>query len=90
MGIFSSIKSAGAKFFGFSKTAEEENIEKSEQLKEVLNKHNLDIKNLIVKVDEDAIKIWGEVKDLETKEKIILTIGSIEGITTVQDNLNVV
>ena len=41
MGIFSFIKNAGAKVFGIGKTEEEENAEKSAQLRDAINSHNL-------------------------------------------------
>ena len=89
MGIFSFIKNAGAKVFGIGKTTEEENAEKSAQLREAINSHNLEVADLAIEVSEDAVKLWGEATDLATKEKVVLVAGNTNGVASVEDNMSV-
>ena len=89
MGIFSFIKNAGAKVFGIGKTTEEENAEKSEQLRDAIKALELEVADLSIEVDDDAVKIWGETADLATKEKVVLVVGNTNGVASVEDNLTV-
>ncbi|APZ45904.1 peptidoglycan-binding protein LysM [Polaribacter reichenbachii] len=89
MGIFSFIKNAGAKVFGIGKTTEEENAEKSEQLRAAIVSHQLEVKDLGIEVEDDAVKLWGEAVDLTIKEKVVLVVGNTNGIASVEDNLTV-
>ncbi|QTD36631.1 peptidoglycan-binding protein LysM [Polaribacter batillariae] len=89
MGIFSFIKNAGAKIFGIGKTTEEENAEKSEQLRNAITDLDLEVKDLSIEVDDDAVKLWGEAVDLATKEKVVLVVGNTNGVASVEDNMSV-
>ena len=89
MGIFSFIKNAGAAVFGIGKTVEEENAEKSNQLREIISSLHLEIKNLSIEVNDDAVKLWGETADIATKEKVVIAVGNTNGVSTVDDNLTV-
>jgi nucleoid-associated protein YgaU len=89
MGIFSFIKNAGAKVFGIGKTTEEENAEKSEQLRGAISSHQLEVTDLSIEVNDDAVKLWGEATDLATKEKVVLVAGNTNGVASVEDNLTV-
>lgn len=89
MGLFSFIKNASAAVFGIGKTVEEENAEKSNQLREIVSGLSLEVKDLSIEVDDDAVKLWGEAADLSTKEKVVLAVGNTNGVSTVDDNLTV-
>jgi nucleoid-associated protein YgaU len=89
MGIFSFIKNAGAKVFGIGKTEEEENAEKSAQLRDAINSHNLEVADLGIQVDDDAVTLWGEAVDLATKEKAVLVAGNTKGVASVDDKMTV-
>ncbi|WP_158839492.1 peptidoglycan-binding protein LysM [Polaribacter sp. L3A8] len=89
MGIFSFIKNAGAKVFGIGKTTEEENADKSEQLRGAIAALELEVTDLSIEVDDDAVKLWGETADLATKEKVVLVVGNTNGVASVEDNLTV-
>lgn len=89
MGIFSFIKNAGAKIFGIGKTTEEENAEKSAKLREIITGYGLEITDLGIEVDDDAVKLWGEASDLPTKEKAVLVVGNTDGIASVEDRMTV-
>ena len=89
MGIFSFIKNAGAKVFGIGKTIEEENAEKSDQLRNAITSLDLEVADLSIEVDDDAVKIWGEAVDLATKEKVVLVAGNTKGVASVEDKMSV-
>ncbi|TXD49802.1 peptidoglycan-binding protein LysM [Polaribacter sp. IC073] len=89
MGIFSFIKNAGAKVFGIGKTTEEENAEKSDQLRNAITSLDLHVADLAIEVADDAVKIWGEAADLATKEKVILVAGNTRGVASVEDKMSV-
>ena len=89
MGIFSFIKNAGASVFGIGKTTEEENADKSAQLRNAVNAIELEVADLSIEVDDDTVKLWGEAADLATKEKVVLVVGNTNGIASVEDNLTV-
>ena len=89
MGIFSFIKNAGAKVFGIGETTEEQNAEKSSQLREAIGSHNLEVSDLSIEVNDDAVTLWGEAIDLATKEKVVLVVGNTNGVASVEDNLKV-
>ncbi|WP_299671583.1 peptidoglycan-binding protein LysM [uncultured Polaribacter sp.] len=89
MGIFSFIKNAGAKVFGIGKTTTEENAEKSAQLRNAITSLDLEVANLSLEVDDDAVKIWGEAADLATKEKVVLVVGNTKGVASVEDEMTV-
>ena len=88
MGVFSFIKNAGASVFGI-KTVEEINAEKSEQLRNAITAHNLQVEDLSIEVDDDAVKLWGEAADLATKEKVVLVVGNTKGVASVDDKMTV-
>lgn len=81
MGLFQFISDAGKALFGSGDANASEAIEK--EVKDLGLEG--DIK---VEVDGDTVKISGDVPDQETKEKIILAAGNVEGIATVEDSMN--
>ncbi len=46
----------------------------------------LDATGLDISVEGDKVKVDGTAVDQETKEKIILAMGNIEGVAAVEDN----
>lgn len=88
MGLFTFMKDAGAKLFGME-TSEEANAKKVEQIKEFVNKFELPVKNFGVTVDEEKACLTGEADCNPTREKIILAVGNINGIATVEDQMSV-
>lgn len=83
MGLFSFLKSAGEKLFG-SESAEE----KAAKVKEHLGKYGFE--GIEVKVEDEKVIVSGEVDTLQTKNRILVAAGNIEGISDVEDNLTLV
>jgi nucleoid-associated protein YgaU len=91
MGLFSFIKNAGAKLFG--KKAESNEAAKLDRiiaLKESVLGMGFYIKDFDVDIEGDNVTVTGEVDSQELKEKVILTLGNVEGVATVTDNMVVV
>ncbi|MBK8505106.1 MAG: peptidoglycan-binding protein LysM [Saprospiraceae bacterium] len=98
MGLFSFLKKAGENIFKSSekKAAEaaEEAVAHREQqivaLKGVITKLNLPIQDLDLEVTDDVVTVYGQTESQADKEKIILALGNVAGIATVDDRISVV
>lgn len=93
MGLFSFIKGAGKKLFG--KKEEEAPAEEKAELKaSALLAHvqalGLPFKTLKVALRGDDVVLSGEVEDQADSEKIVLAVGNVEGVDTVDNQMNVV
>ncbi len=92
MGLFDFVKNAGAKIFG-RKTDDEKRGEKEAAIKNFVSEFKLDIKDFSVTFegdDEEIAVLSGEANSQEAKEKLILSVGNIEGIAQVDDRMTVV
>ncbi len=96
MGLISFIKNAGEKIFGGGKEEAEKNapVEKKQELgAQQLANH---IKSLALKSDDvkvalagDKVILNGTVEKQEDAEKIVLAVGNVEGVGSVENNLKV-
>ncbi|MFD1094654.1 peptidoglycan-binding protein LysM [Salegentibacter chungangensis] len=104
MGLFSFIKEAGSKVLGFGKNITEEASEKNEKRAQeeqdknerVARKlehtiHDLDLKidELSIHIEDDMAVVSGKAGDQANREKIILAVGNTEGISQVDDRMDV-
>ncbi|MEM9715435.1 MAG: peptidoglycan-binding protein LysM [Pseudomonadota bacterium] len=81
MGLLSFVKNAGKSLFGSAEAAEPT----TEGLQAELNELGLDASGLDISVEGDTVKVEGNAVDQETKEKILLAVGNVEGIAAVDD-----
>lgn len=93
MGLFSFIKGAGAKLFGKKKEAEavaEAPVElsKIDALKAEVARLGIPVDNLAIELAETVI-VSGETADNADREKIILALGNVEGVSCVDDSITV-
>ncbi|MBK8546669.1 MAG: peptidoglycan-binding protein LysM [Saprospiraceae bacterium] len=67
-------------------------IKKSREttLEAMVKSHHLNVENLSIEVDDDKVTVYGQTENLSTKEKVILTLGNVEGIATVDDRISVI
>lgn len=79
MGIFSFNKNAGAKSVEISDDA------KAKFMVATINKYKLEVENLQINVKEEKASVWGSVKEQSVREKIILGVGNVVGISEVED-----
>lgn len=104
MGIFSFIKEAGAKVFGLGKSKAEDAAEGTEQNKRLKREENekaarkleerirelkLEVEDLRINIEEDMAVVSGLALDQPTREKIVLVVGNTEGISQVDDRMDV-
>lgn len=81
MGLWSFVKGAGQSLFG-GKDKEPE----AADLEDLVSKLGLNQDGLEFAVKGDTVEVKGAAVDQETKEKIIMAVGNIEGIAAVEDN----
>lgn len=86
MSIFSFVKEAGEKLIDLLTPG---NTNASEQLKEHIEKVGLGNPNVHATVEGDKVIVSGEVASQEEKEKILLALGNIAGVGSVDDQISV-
>ncbi|MEN5092338.1 peptidoglycan-binding protein LysM [Pseudomonas protegens] len=86
MSIFSFVKEAGEKLIDLLTPG---NANASEQLKEHIEKVGLGNPNVHATVEGDKVTVSGEVATQEEKEKILLALGNIAGVGSVEDQITV-
>jgi nucleoid-associated protein YgaU len=84
MGLFKFIKAAGERLGIGGDAAPSE-----DKLKAELTKHGLKGQDLDVKIDGDTVKVKGKGLSQEEKEKVLLTLGNVEGVETVEEAIEV-
>jgi len=104
MGIFKFIKEAGVKVFGAGKETKGvtakvavdrqddermENEKAARKLEETIHDLNLKVENLKITINDDLAIVSGHADKQSTREKIILVVGNVKGISRVEDNLTV-
>jgi nucleoid-associated protein YgaU len=97
MGLFSFLKNAGAKIFGGSSApaptaadnAEIVNKQREDLMVKMVNTMGLAVTNLAVNVDGDTVVVYGDANTQAIKEKVILALGNVEGIGSVDDRMTV-
>ncbi|KEO53062.1 peptidoglycan-binding protein LysM [Thioclava pacifica] len=82
MGLWSFMKDAGKSLFGSEAEAGE--APKEEALKAELKDLGLDASGVDLAVEGDKVIVKGKAVDAETKEKIILAVGNVDGVASVE------
>ncbi len=86
MSLFSFVKEAGEKLIDLLTPG---NANAGEQLKEHVAKVGLGNPNVQATVEGDKVIVTGEVSSQEEKEKILLALGNIHGVASVDDQITV-
>ncbi|MGY2261324.1 peptidoglycan-binding protein LysM [Pseudomonas sp. SDO55104_S430] len=86
MSLLSFVKEAGEKLLDLLTPG---NANASEQLKDHISKVGLGNPNVQATVDGDKVTVTGEVSSQEEKEKILLAVGNIAGVGSVDDQITV-
>lgn len=92
MGLISFVKNAGASLFGI-KTDEQERAEKEQAIRDFVAKFELDIEDFSIEFtgdDDDTVVLGGTINAQEAKEKLVVAVGNIKGIASVDDRIEVV
>ena len=105
MGLFSFIKRAGRREADEKARLEAENAAFREEMaraeanaerqktilyKGIIGSLGIPIRDLSVDIEGDIIKVYGETDTMSDKEKIILSLGNIEGVEKIDDRISVV
>src|SRR5690606_36427677 len=92
MGLFSFIKTVGSKVFG-SKESQAPEAEKATLKASVLMDHvkklGLKYEILTITLRGDDVVLQGKVANQSDSEKIVLAVGNVEGVDTVDDQMTV-
>jgi nucleoid-associated protein YgaU len=83
MGLFDFVKEAGRKL-GIGSDAPT-----PDDLRAEVTKLGLDANDLAVDVQGDTVKVSGNVPSQEQREKIVLAMGNVHGVSKVEDNITV-
>ena len=101
MGLFSFLKNAGSKVLTKKAAAEikspeiakmEEELFRKQKmflLKSVVDNTGIKIKNLELDLNDDSVTVYGQVKKQADKERLILSLGNVGGIASVDDRISV-
>jgi len=84
MGLFSFLKNAGAKIFGGSS---EPKYDKVAALKKSITDLGFSVNDFDLDVDDETVTVYGTVPTQSEREKIILALGNVSGIATVDDRI---
>lgn len=93
MGLFSFVKNAGAKLFGKKEEeapVEEKTILKASALLEHVKALGLQYQTIKISLKGDVVTVEGDVAQQEDAEKIVLAIGNVDGVDTVDNQMTVV
>ena len=91
MGLFSFIKNAGSKLFNRTKKEEEVKeveLTRAQALQQEIQNLGLPISNLNVDLGQ-AVIVHGVTDTNANREKVILALGNVEGVTAVDDRITV-
>jgi hypothetical protein len=87
MGIFDFVKGAGSQLFGGKAPAD--NKETYKPLSAHVEEHGISAKNITFRFEQGTLVVEGVVPDQTTREKVILIVGNVQGISKVDDRLQV-
>lgn len=83
MGLWSFVKGAGKKVFSGDDDAEVSGAALQDELKDL----GLETEGLDITVEGDQVKVSGTAASQEMKEKVILAVGNVEGVASVDDQI---
>ncbi len=98
MGLFSFLKNAGAKILGraagsndaAAADAAADRANKVMLLESIVGSSGIEVTDLSVDLTDDTVTVYGQTGSVSDKEKVILMLGNVEGVATVDDRLSVV
>lgn len=85
MGLISFMKDKGVKIFG--RSAEKREKEKADLISAHIKKFGFNTSLIQVAVDDEEVTLTGKVDTFANKNKIIVSAGNVEGISSVNDKM---
>ena len=95
MGLIDFVRAAGEKIFGTSEAAASPTTDetvlskRATALEAHVGKLGLPVEGLKIKVADEVAYVKGTVQTQEIREKVVLAVGNVEGIASVEDRLEV-
>ena len=93
MGLLDFVKEAGEWIFGGKEaeaiTTEDSNQATVDAIIALVNRFNLNVDNLGVEFNDGVVVLTGSTPTQEEKEKIVLTVGNVQGVHQDDDRLEV-
>jgi nucleoid-associated protein YgaU len=105
MGLFSFLKTTGSSLLRHAgieakdavdknpvpdvPTEEQIHAERNKQIVQEVTNMGLPIKDVSVEVEGDKVTVWGLADTNSAREKVILALGNVQGIATVDDRISV-
>lgn len=86
MGLFSFFKNAGKKVIK-NRHQKSAPADKNLLLENMVNSLGIDIKNLKVELYKDNVTVFGEVNSQSDMEKVILAVGNVKGVASVESKM---
>jgi nucleoid-associated protein YgaU len=83
MGLWSFVKDKGKKLFGGGDAPELDGAALQDEIAEL----GLDATGMEITVEGDTVKVAGKAVSQEMKEKVILAVGNVAGVATVEDDV---
>ncbi|MEE9439851.1 MAG: peptidoglycan-binding protein LysM [Saprospiraceae bacterium] len=95
MGLFSFLKNAGAKLLGREAAkndagSAEDVANKVMLLKSIVEGSGLPVEGFDIELNDDVVTVYGQTESIADKEKVVLMVGNVEGIATVDDRISVI
>jgi nucleoid-associated protein YgaU len=84
MGLWNFVKDAGKSLFGSAEAAEPD----ADILAKEVSDLGLDASGLDISVVDGKVKVTGEAVSQEMKEKVIMSVGNVEGVAEVEDEVS--
>ena len=82
MGIFDFVRDAGK-----DKAEEKASVNMSAVLAKKLEDYGLEVKDVNVNMDNGIITVTGEAADQPTREKVVMALGNLKGVSQVDDQM---
>lgn len=98
MGLFSFLKKAGSKILkdnaadNATKAANDEAALENRRnlLKSIVESSGLDVTDLEIDINDETVTVYGQVDSQTDREKVVLILGNVEGVGTVDDRISVI
>ena len=83
MGLWNFVKGSGKKLFGGGQEPTLDGAALQDEISEL----GLDASGMEITVDGDTVKVSGDAVSQEMKEKTILAVGNVKGVSAVEDSV---
>lgn len=98
MGLFDFLKSSGSGLLKNKAKAYEAKEKNADAMRErqegllegIIEGAGINVKNVDIEIEDDVVKIWGEAVSEADKERAILILGNMDGVSSIDDRISVV